>query len=127
MKRNAELATRVMRALALSPNRPHLLRDSAGNAPIVVALPNETVSVVHERALLASSEGVVNVVIAYAKQYEVLSFDDNLIADSELRISEGLSIGMLSIRLHHNPGKTIHLEMGDGAVTASSTSMFAYA
>lgn len=110
----AELSKKVMRSLAISPEPPHIFRDRSGNAPMVISLPNERVGDVFERARAVISDGGVNVVIAFAKQYSVMAFDSALHADAQVEVSPETSMGMLSLRSEQNPGKVIRVRMNDG-------------
>lgn len=123
----AELSKRVMRALAINANRPNLTRDLRGNAPIVVSLPNENVSDVFDKAKRAMADGVVNIVIAYANKYEVLSFDASLHPDAVIDVNGDLSMGMLSIRLNNNPGKSVRINLRGATIDVPASSSFAYA
>lgn len=123
----AELSKQVMRAIALSDRRPRLARDPSGNAPIVISLPNENVVDVFKRASDAASDGVVNVVIAYSSNFEVLAFDENPHPDSDIEVNGELSMGMLSIRLNNNPGKSIRINLKDQTIEVPAASSFAYA
>ncbi|MFJ6429727.1 hypothetical protein [Microbacterium maritypicum] len=123
----AELSKRVMRAVALSQPRPKLARDSDGNAPIVISLPNENVSDVFARAKRAAKNDAVNIIIAYSGNYEVLRFDGSVAPDAAIDVNGDLSMGMLSIKLNNNPGKSIRVNVRGETIDVPAASSFAYA
>lgn len=123
----ADLSKRVMRSIAIDHGVPKLERDLSGNAPIVIALPNEYIADVFERAKRVTSDGVVNIIIASTNQYEVLRFNGSIATDVDLEVNGELSMGMLSIRLAMNPGKSIRVNLRDSSVDVPNAAVFEYA
>lgn len=122
----SEASKRVMRTLAIRTPKIALTRDETGNAPIIVTLPNEYASEVLAR--VRTIGGLANVVIAYAKYFEIMTIRPEGKAQGELIINQDLSMGMLMIRVKENHGKTVRLRIRDEEVDVPAPSMeFDYA
>jgi hypothetical protein len=115
-----------MRTLAIRTPKIQLTRDETGNAPIIIALPNEYASEVLSRVRAVG--GLANVAIAYAEYFEIMTIRPDGRAEGELIISQDLSMGMLILRIKKNPGKLVRLRIRDEEVDVPAPSMeFDYA
>ena len=81
---------------------------------MVISLPDEYVRDVLSRAQSAMSDGVVNVVIAFAKSFEIIRFDSSIRTDTDLVIGADASMGMLGLRMREHPGKSIRVMIDSG-------------
>lgn len=121
-----EASKRVMRTLAVKHPKIPLVRDAEGVAPIIVALPSEYASEVLAR--VRAEGGLANVVVAYAKYFEIMTFNPNRTATADLIINRDLSMGMLVLKIKENHGKTVRLQLRDEAASLPTPSLeFAYA
>lgn len=123
----AELSKRVMRTIAIDRRRPHLFRDQNGNAPMMIVLPNEYVGEVFDRAQKLSSAGGFNIIVAFAKHFEVMTYDGAVNPEFDMEISGDMSMGMLGIKMDQNPGKCIRINVRGQSVDVPSAASFAYA
>lgn len=112
--RRIELTKRVMKTIGTSATPVHLMKLDDGSSPLVVALPNENVSDVFDR--VRAIGGNANIAIAYAKDFQMMTLSDRAVSDGELEVNRDLSMGMLSIKMSQNPGKTIRIKVRESAV-----------
>lgn len=116
-----------MRSIAINGRKPHLFRDKSGNAPIVIALPNEYAGDVFARLKESTSDGGVNVIIAFAKRYDVIAFDSSAKAEADMEVGGDLSMGMLALKMSSNPGKAIRVNVRNQTVDVPASASFEYA
>lgn len=82
-----EATTRVMKALArLVAHDPLPVRTSCGKSPIVVTLPEDTVSWMAAR--VERSGGCANVIVAYPEFFSVAAFNGTTSADAAGEVAE---------------------------------------
>jgi hypothetical protein len=104
---------RVMKTIARTFDHetlPLVLPD--GSRPIVVALPNETISEVVSRVM--SIGGRANVAVAFADRFQTFVMNNNASTSLKvIEITQDISVGYFLIRLEQNPGKSMRLKFRD--------------
>lgn len=103
-----EATTRVMKALArLVASEPLPVRTPDGRSPVVVTLPEDTVSFMAER--LERAGGMANVVVAFPEHFSVAAFSGTTQSkslDDVADVHHLSNMGMLLAWLQVQPNST---------------------